>query len=127
MEKTLTSTLALLAALSISGCSAEEQPGAPEPEKPREHVFCALDGAEQFTSDCTLERSRAGEGEVLVVHHPDGGFRRFTLGRDPAGLVTADGADQARPAPNGALLDVRVGRDRYRFPLEEPVPDAAAQ
>lgn len=100
---------------------------AQEPAAPKEHVFCALDGAEQFTSDCTVERSRAEGGDILVVRHSDGGFRRFEIRRDSAGLVSADGADQAGVAPNGELLDVRVGKDRYRFPLEEPVPDAAAQ
>ena len=120
----LRAPVALSGLLATSACAP---PAAEHSPQPREHAFCALNGAEQFSGDCTVERSRAGEAIILVVRHPDGGFRRFTLGRDGNGLVTADGADQAGVAANGTLLDVRVGRDRYRFPLEEPVPDATAR
>lgn len=118
------SSLVLLPLL-LAACSGDQPAGDPLP--PRERVFCSLNDAPDFTADCTVERSQADGKPVLVVRHPDGGFRRFELSRDNNGLITADGADEAGVAPNGTLLDVRVGKDRYRFPLEEPKADAAAE
>lgn len=120
----LRSSLVLLPLL-LAACSGDQPAGDPLP--PRERVFCSLNDAPEFTSDCTVERSEAEGKPVLVVRHPDGGFRRFELSRDNNGLIAADGADEAGVAPNGTLLDVRVGKDRYRFPLEEPKADAAAE
>lgn len=120
----LRSSLVVLPLL-LAACSGDQPEGDPLP--PRERVFCSLNDASEFTSDCTVERSEAEGRAVLVVRHPDGGFRRFELSRDNNGLITADGADEAGVAPNGTLLDVRVGKDRYRFPLEEAKADAAAQ
>lgn len=111
-----------LAFVLLSACSQGDEPAESEPgpkSLPRhEQVFCSLAGAVDFTGDCTVERRTAGGRQVLIVRHPDGGFRRFEIGRDGKGMVSADGADEAGVAPNGNLLDVRVGRDRYRFPLE---------
>jgi len=115
--------IALAAALLLAACSGDQPAGDPLP--PRERVFCSLAGAKDFTSDCTVERGEADGKPVLIVRHPDGGFRRFELSRDNNGLITADGADEAGVAPNGTLLDVRVGQDRYRFPLKEPKPNVA--
>lgn len=78
-------------------------------------IACALAGAPGFSRTCTAQWQRTEAGETLVVRHPDGGFRRFALDGDGA-LTTADGAVEAGVAENGALLDVRVGDDRYRFP-----------
>jgi len=121
----LRSSLVLLPLL-VAACSGGDE-NAGDPLPPRERIFCSLNDAPEFTSDCTVERSEAEGRPVLVVRHPDGGFRRFELSRDNNGLITADGADEAGVAPNGTLLDVRVGKDRYRFPLEESESNAAAQ
>lgn len=118
--------IALLMLLALAACSESENTAA-APEPARERIFCSLGGAQDFTDGCTVERSEAEGKPVLVVRHPDGGFRRFELSRDNNGLVTADGADEAGVAPNGTLLDVRVGKDRYRFPLEEQKSDVPAQ
>lgn len=115
-------SVALLTLLaSCSGPSPKDGEAAGKAER----VFCAIGNAKEFSGDCTVERSRSEGRDILVVRHPDGGFRRFELSRDNNGLITADGADEAGVAPNGALLDVRVGEDRYRFPIEEPKVDAA--
>ena len=51
---------------------------------------------------------------VLVVHHPDGGFHRFELLKD-GGIAAADGAEQAQLSPEGAVSEVTLGNNRYRF------------
>lgn len=80
-------------------------------------LFCSVDGAADMTQSCTLERVDGPEGQILVVHHPEGGFRRFRIVRDGRGVVPADGAEPSRlfiAAEN--MIDVMVGGDRYRFP-----------
>lgn len=80
-------------------------------------LFCAVDGAAEMTQSCLLERMDSPEGQVLVVHHPQGGFRRFEIVRDGRGVVPADGAEPSKlfiVADN--MIDVTVGGDRYRFP-----------
>ena len=74
-------------------------------------IECAVDGAASFEPSCTLER----EGATLIVHHPDGGFRRLEAA--PGGVAPADGADPALVAalPDGRL-EVTVAGDRYRLP-----------
>lgn len=69
--------------------------------------------------DCTMERQTRGEASLLIVHHPGGGFRRFELGAGAAGIVTADGVEQAQTASANGLAEVRVGADRYRLPVAE--------
>ena len=84
---------------------------------PSERIACALAGAEAFTPDCGVERTSADGALVLVVRHPDGGFRRFAVVKDGRGLVLADGADHSRTELSGDRLEIRVGQDRYRFPF----------
>ena len=89
-----------------------------------EMVQCAIDKAVNFAPVCTLERARHQATEVLVVRHPDGGFRRLSVLPDGKGLASADGADLAAQQLSGDLLEVRVGPDRYRFPSVARAPDA---
>jgi hypothetical protein len=105
----ISSAIALLAALAACGA------GSPPPEG--EKVDCAIGDAADLAPVCILER--AGDG--IVVHHPDGSFRRFTF--DPAkGVPTPrDGAEVLVPAGDGFA----VGPDRYRIPpalLASPSP-----
>jgi hypothetical protein len=74
---------------------------------------------------CKLERSHAGNSVQFVVHHPDGGFRRFVLAPDGKGIVPADGADAATSKVAEGTVDVAVGQDRYRIPqsLLEPTDE----
>jgi hypothetical protein len=72
-------------------------------------------GAE-LTPVCTLERVTGSD--ALVLHHPDGGFRRVS--RDPAtnALTALDGAEPLVPQPrNGDAVAFTIGADRYRVPL----------
>jgi hypothetical protein len=80
-------------------------------------LFCAVDGSRDMTQSCLLERVESPEGQVLVVHHPEGGFRRFRIVRDGRGVIPADGGEPSRLFLTGEnMVDVLVGGDRYRFP-----------
>jgi hypothetical protein len=85
-------------------------------------IACALDGADKFTRACTVERAPEGDTLFLVVHHPDGGFRRFEVLKDGHGLAIADGADEAKLAVEGEFLAATVAGDRYLFPATIGVP-----
>ena len=64
-----------------------------------------------------MERSTTQEGLVLVLHHPDGGFRRLLVTTDGRGVVAADGSEQASVAVVGpGMIEVAIGEDRYRLP-----------
>ena len=56
-------------------------------------------------------------GRRTVVRHPDGGFRRLRIVQDGRGLVSADGAEEAKLVIiDKGLIEVTVGDDRYRLP-----------
>jgi hypothetical protein len=96
----ISSATGLMAALAACGA------GSPPPEG--EKVDCAIGDAADLAPVCTLERA----GDAIVVHHPDGSFRRFTF--DPAKdvLTPRDGAESLVPAGD----TFAVGPDRYRIP-----------
>jgi hypothetical protein len=85
-------------------------------------IDCALNGAEKFERHCTVERAPEGDTLFLVVHHPDGGFRRFEVVKDGHGLAIADGADEARLTIEGKFLAATVANDRYLFPATIGAP-----
>jgi hypothetical protein len=97
-------------ALLVAACGAASPP--PEGDK----VDCAIGGAADLAPVCVLERSGAG----IVIHHPDGSFRRFARASNGA-LVPSDGAEALVPAGDGFA----IGPDRYRIPpalLAPPSP-----
>ena len=107
-------------ALSLLAACAPGADGAPDakdaPEAAENLIECALHGAGTFARECAVERSRQGDGVVLIVRHPDGGFRRFDVLDDGHGLVPADGAQVAEIEWREGGLGLVVGADRYRFP-----------
>ena len=136
----LTATLIACGVL-LAGCEVkkeDESDAPPAAEKAATHaangnelIECAIGGAQWFLRECEVEKSQDDDGaKVLVVHHPDGGFRRFTVMTDGSGLATTDGAVAADSAIVEDRLDVRVGDDRYRFPATvrpKDAPGAPAQ
>lgn len=100
-----------LAVLLIGACSRGERSAAPTGSDENK-IECALHGAASFARDCFVEHREAD----IIVHHPDGGFRRFDLPQDGKGPATADGSQPARVRPSADGFDVTVGSDRYRFP-----------
>ena len=119
--------LMLIASLSlaISACGSDPEADllAAEGETAEEaalqgKVECALAGTTDFNRNCTTERVSGAEGQMLVVRHPDGGFRRFKILTDGRGLAPADGIDpdfKIKVLPNG-MIEVRSVDDTYRLP-----------
>lgn len=110
--------LSVLLPLSLAACDQATPSGTGGGTQPRGATIpCALAGASDFKSECTVERSAVADGIMLTLHHPDGGFRRLQVATDGRGVVAADGADAASVKVVGAdAIEVSVGGDRYRLP-----------
>lgn len=108
-------SLPLWMVLPLAACSGAQEP--PAAAQGGETIACALAGSDAMKPVCAVERDKTGTGLVLVVHHPDGGFRRFDVETDGSGLKPSDGADRAVTRLEGDQLEVRVGTDRYLFPV----------
>ena len=104
----------VFAPLLLAACSE----GA-EAEVPGSPVECALAGATDFAATCTMEREERDGQRLLVIRHPDGGFRRFELGVAERGIVAADGVQPAEVTRGKGVVELRVGPDRYRLPVSE--------
>jgi hypothetical protein len=116
MSLRISSALGVIAALAACG-------GKVSPSPPGDSVDCAIGASVEMSAVCTLER--VAEGGEIVIHHPDGGFRRFV--RDPASgaLVPLDGAEPlVMTEGEGGALQFAVGEDRYTIPPEllDPAP-----
>ena len=97
--------------LALGACDA-----APDAKRESsEPVACALQGAGEFSGRCRLVRTGKGEDRVIVMRHPDGGFRKLAPADTPAGLVELDGAQQARSWREGDAIVLQIGDDRYRW------------
>jgi hypothetical protein len=80
-------------------------------------IECALAGSASFSRDCTTERMSGPEGQLLVIRHQDGGFRRFNILTDGRGLSPADGFDETKiKVLAGGMIEVSSGDDVYRLP-----------
>jgi len=124
------------AVLALAACSSDPQPDAGQTqagvETPASEddaattIECALGGG-ALKKQCEVEQVRVGDKLMLVVRHPDGGFRRFEVLKDGHGLAVADGAEQVVSEVGDGSLDVTVGKDRYIFPAKVKSPGHAAQ
>lgn len=103
----------------LAACSMEREPQAQASSAGDDTIECALRGAPDFKRDCVVERAPQGGVLYLVVRHPDGAFRRFQVLKDGRGLAVADGAETAETRIADGLLEVTVGKDRYRFPATQ--------
>jgi hypothetical protein len=106
----------------LAGCSGPDpsDTATPAPKQTAvaadDTIDCAIGGAAYFERACKVEEVQANGGKILVVRHPDGGFRRFEVLTDGHGLATADGAEETETSVVNGQLQVAVGSDRYRFP-----------
>ncbi len=117
--------LAASLSLVLSACGSDPEADllAAEGETAEEaalqgKVECALAGSSEFNRNCNTERVSGAEGQMLVVRHPDGGFRRFKILTDGRGLLPADGIDpdfKIKVLANG-MIEVRSVDDTYRLP-----------
>jgi hypothetical protein len=134
--------LALLAATGLALASCEEQKADPTMIAEAENkaakeaaadgkIECALAAATDFFRVCETELITGPDGDILVIRHPDSGFRRFKIvpGR---GVEPAEGFDPTTVTTVGTnMIEVNSGGDRYRLPAqvkaklkEEPKPEA---
>lgn len=82
-------------------------------------IECALAGSNDFTRNCSTEKIDGQEGQVLVIRHPDGGFRRFNILTDGRGLAPAQGFDETKISIMAdGMIEVSSGDDRYRLPAQ---------
>ena len=83
-------------------------------------IDCALGGASEYTRNCEVERVSNDDGQILVVRHPDGGFRRFRVLTDGRGLELAEGFDNefALKILDDQMIEVVTGGDAYRLPAD---------
>jgi hypothetical protein len=108
----------LLLLLAACSSGASDTSGAPVAEQTDNVIDCAVGGATAFAHTCAVERSEEQGALVLVVQHPDGGFRRFEVLDGGHSLTPADGAEAGRTTKTADGLEVAVGGDRYRFPAK---------
>ncbi|WP_439567516.1 hypothetical protein [Sphingopyxis sp.] len=80
-------------------------------------IECALEGAKLFDRTCTVEEMSGQDGAILVVGRANVGYRRLQITTDGRGVVSADGAEQAKVTIVGdGIIEVAIGSDRYRLP-----------
>lgn len=123
ISKAIASAL-LLAALV--GCSGGETRTSEQVDKDAADqavragkIECALAGSGAFERVCTTEQISASDGAMLVIRHPDGGFRRFNILTDGRGLAPADGFDETRiRVLDDSSIELTSGDDKYRLPAQ---------
>ena len=106
---------ALTVSILLATCGGA--PGDEAADAGKERIECALEGADAFARDCTVEEMSDADGAVLVVGRGDVGYRRLQITTDGRGVVSADGAEPAKVTIVGdKLIEVAIGSDRYRLP-----------
>lgn len=116
----------LVATIGLASCGGNEAEDLKEAESEAAEqaaidgkIECALAGAATFESTCTTERIAGADGQILIIRHADGGFRRFRILTDGRGLAPAEGFDETKIAliENG-MIEVSSGDDKYRLPAQ---------
>jgi hypothetical protein len=125
--------LPLVLALGLTACSGNEAEDLKNAENDADEaaaldgkIECALAGSSAFERNCTTEQIAGSEGKILVIRHPDGGFRRFDTLTDGRGLAPADGFDETKISLlDGGMIEVSSGDDKYRLPAQIKGSEAA--
>jgi hypothetical protein len=73
-----------------------------------------------MTEACVFERSSQ---DAFVIHHPGGGFRRFSIEADGT-IAPADGAFAVGTERAAGARVINVGPDRYLLPPDLPATAA---
>ena len=110
-------SLLLPAVLLLAACSGKDEP--PPVKVALEHIDCAIGGDLQLKPQCSVERIEREGVLTLLVRHPDGHTRNFTVTNDGTGLVPSDGARMVRKELVDHRLEVTIGGERYLFPATE--------
>lgn len=112
----------LLLGLSACGAKEDENLAAAESNSAQRaaqdgRLDCALAGETRFSLTCSTERISDDNGTILVIRHPDGGFRRLRVLTNGRGLEVADGSEKATISiESGNRIMVTVANDRYLMP-----------
>jgi hypothetical protein len=107
---------ACLASLALGACGADSGSQPPQSGE-ADRIECALAGSKKFERVCITETMPGEKGRILVVRHPDGGFRRFNILTDGRGLAPADGFDETTiKILGGGMIEVSSADDSYRLP-----------
>jgi hypothetical protein len=92
-------------------------------------VECAVSGEKTFTRSCETEKIVGPDGQMLVIRHPNGGFRRFKILTDGRGLKPAEGAENVTiQLMDDGKIEVAIAGDKYQLPAQiKPSQPASAQ
>ena len=115
-----------LMALSVAACGKNEKADFDRAEKLASKeaaldgkIECALAGSTTFERVCTSDKISGPEGQILVIRHPDGGFRRFNILTDGRGLSPAEGFDETKiTILSSGLIELKSGDDLYHLPAQ---------
>lgn len=123
----------MLALASCGGQNSDEALKQAEKEATQEAIAdgkieCALAGAKDFQRNCSTERMSTETGQLLVIRHPNGGFRRFRVLTDGRGLEPADGfdADFGINVLDNGMIELHSANDLYRLPAKIKADTPAA-
>ncbi len=124
--------LPLAMALGLAACGGNDAEDLKNAESEADEaaaldgkVECALAGSAVFERNCTTEQIAGSAGKILVIRHPDGGFRRFDILTDGRGLAPADGFDETKISLlSDGMIEVTSGDDKYRLPAQIKANDA---
>jgi hypothetical protein len=82
-------------------------------------VECAVSGEKILTRSCETEKIVGPDGQLLIIRHPNGGFRRFKILTDGRGLKPAEGADLvAIQLLDDGKIEVAIAGDKYHLPAQ---------
>lgn len=117
--------LATLLLAALAGCGGDNT-SSPQSEvddtrqaEADGKVECALAGSADFERTCSTEQVTTNGATMLVIRHPDGGFRRFNVLTDGRGVAAADGFDETRiNLIEGSMIELSSGDDKYRLPAQ---------
>ena len=112
--------------LGIAACGKNDKAAFDQAEKSASKeaaldgkIECALAGSSTFDRVCTTDKISGPEGQILVIRHPDGGFRRFNILTDGRGLSPAEGFDETKiTILSSGLIELKSGDDLYHLPAQ---------
>ena len=120
--------------LGIAACGKNDKAAFDQAEKSASKeaaldgkIECALAGSSTFDRVCTTDKISGPEGQILVIRHPDGGFRRFNILTDGRGLSPAEGFDETKiTILSSGLIELKSGDDLYHLPAQIKASEKSA-
>jgi hypothetical protein len=108
--------LLVLAGL-VSACNGVSGEGSEAKLAEMPPVACRMGAGQAFAPQCHAEwREGEGDARILILHHPDGGFRRLLVSGDGKRVNVADGSEALQVA-NGKAgeVELSVGDVAYQM------------